>query len=635
MRKLLPVLVFSIYIFGGLGTIAIPSYNSETIRIVKSLTFLEQPKVEVKDDFLKIEFDGATTKLMAPGEPELPIYIETFMLPKEAKNIKVIFTIKDIEIMKIPGQIIPAFVYPLGLQTDVDKSLEKNEQLYMSNNLYPKNWFSYDIGRGLDGIDQVTFVKIVCNVVRYAPNLNIIKYLKGVDIAIKYNDPGITISEPDVYDMVIITPQRFANAFQPLVNHKNSYGLNTTLKTVEDILIEYEGFDAPEKIKYFIKYAIEEWGISYVLLGGGLKSHFYANDREDLNYGTKGWHVPVRYTNIIEWAGILGELNIGCISDLYYADIYESDGNFSSWDSNGDGFYAAWGKEDVENDILDLYPDVYVARLPCRNKLEVKICVKKIINYESKNPSSRPWYKKMIGIAGCTNEIYHGQLDGEYVCNLSFDYMNDFVEEEVKVYASNRDIGGLTPISKDIIKAFNGGAGFVFFEGHGNPFSWDTHWDNCKDWIGGIDISNFWRLFNLDKLPVVVVGGCHNGLFSVSMLKTFIVEFFYLYYHTFCVPTPICFSWGLCLVPWGGAIASTGLTGYGFIAHGQPVSLSCELDVNFFYEVGKENMSNFAQAHGGSITKYLNEHKIIKKTAYCITVYHAFGDPSLKFGGYK
>ena len=32
----------------------------------------------------------------------------------------------------------------------------------------------------------------------------------------------------------------------------------------------------------------------------------------------------------------------GVISDLYYADIYEEGGAFSSWDPNGDGVFAAW-----------------------------------------------------------------------------------------------------------------------------------------------------------------------------------------------------------------------------------------------------------------------------------------------------
>ncbi|NIM97229.1 MAG: hypothetical protein GTO24_03805, partial [candidate division Zixibacteria bacterium] len=56
---------------------------------------------------------------------------------------------------------------------------------------------------------------------------------------------------------------------QPLIAHKNSRGVQTVLKTTEEIYAEYVGRDEPEKIKYFIKDAIETWGVDYVLLVGG------------------------------------------------------------------------------------------------------------------------------------------------------------------------------------------------------------------------------------------------------------------------------------------------------------------------------------------------------------------------------
>ncbi len=634
MNKILPIIVVGILVLSGLGTIALPTEYPETIRITKPVIFPKQPTVELKDDYLRINFDGANSKLMVPGKSELPIYITTFKLPKEAQNIKVVCTLKDTGMMKISGEIIPVVVYLLGLERAVDKSLEKDEQVYQSNELYPSTWYSYDVGRGLDGEDRVTFVKIVCNVVRYAPALGTIEYMKGIDITVTYDDHVMTSAEPDVYDMVIIAPEKFSNEFQPLINHKNSHGVNTTLKTVEEILDEYDEFDAPEEIKYFIKDAIEEWGITYVLLGGGLKSHVFAKDRDDRNQGTKAWHVPVRYTNII-----LSHIDFpdpGCISDLYYADIYDGLGDFCSWDSNADGIFAAWGKHGAPDDDLDLYPDVYIARLPCRNRFEVKILVKKIIEYESTSPDAKPWLKRMIGIGGKVNEVYEGQPDGEYVCDVCFGYMCDFIEEPVRVYASNRDTGGLTPIPRDIIHSFNGGAAFVVLQGHGTPISWNTYWHEGSrdDWTGGLRFREILRLFNGKKLPVVVVGGCHCGLFNVSMLRTMSKDLSKKYFHTGGFPTPFCFSWGLCLVPWGGAIGSTGCTGYGFIHWEKPIGLNSEMEANFFYEVGKQNVGILAQAHGGSITKFLTENKIDSIEAHCITIFHLFGDPSLKLGGY-
>ena len=85
---------------------------------------------------------------------------------------------------------------------------------------------------------------------------------------------------------------------QPLIDFKNSKGLTTTFKSMEAILSEYTGFDQPEQVKYFIKYAYDTWGIKYVMLVGGLKSHIYAKDKDTISAGWKAWWVPVRYVTI-------------------------------------------------------------------------------------------------------------------------------------------------------------------------------------------------------------------------------------------------------------------------------------------------------------------------------------------------
>ncbi|UCF12378.1 MAG: hypothetical protein JSW06_10130 [Thermoplasmatales archaeon] len=259
--------------------------------------------------------------------------------------------------------------------------------------------------------------------------------------------------------------------------------------------------------------------------------------------------------------------------------------------------------------------------------------VKKIINYESTSPDSKSWFKTIIGVAGKTHAMYNGQPDGEYVVDTMIDHMGDLVDEAVKVYASNRDSGGLVPTSKDIKKAISSGAGYAILMGHGQPYSWDTHWVD-QGWSGGLMLHHFPMLFNGKKLPIVIVGGCHNGMFNVTLLTTVLPRYKDKYW-AHGLPCPFCFSWGLCLVPWGGAIASTGCTGLGLGTGGQPISLSSEMESNFFYEIGQNNTMNLAQAHGDAISKYINENTVTHSAAHCITIFQLFGDPSLKFGGYE
>jgi hypothetical protein len=91
--------------------------------------------------------------------------------------------------------------------------------------------------------------------------------------------------------------------------------------------------------------------------------------------------------------------------------------------------------------------------------------------------------------------------------------------------------------------------------------------------------------------------------------------------------------------PRGGAIASTGCTGFGLGSEDEgvddPVTLSSALEMNFFWQIGHNSVTNLAKAHSQAITKYINEHAIHQLDAFCITNWALFGDPSVKLGGYS
>jgi hypothetical protein len=163
-----------------------------------------------------------------------------------------------------------------------DAVFENDELVYESAALYPDTWYKYHESSGRNDNDiVVTFVKVVCYPVRYSPLNNEITYAGGFDIELSYTEP---LPQPRTtmvdMDMVIIAPKSFESALQPLITHKESKGVATMFKSVEDILTEYEGYDQPEQIKYFIKEAYDTMNITYVTLVGGLKSHIYAKDKD-------------------------------------------------------------------------------------------------------------------------------------------------------------------------------------------------------------------------------------------------------------------------------------------------------------------------------------------------------------------
>jgi hypothetical protein len=641
LKKILPIIIMGIVVLSGLGAANVLNDDTAQQQISDHFSFSDEVTLAEEDGYLQVTCEGIDHYLEDTGKPRLPVTLQTYEFSREVKieDITLIPTVAKEQI--INQKIIPvAQAIPLDQQTGSEQTsrLVEDASVYESNEVYPAEWSRYSIRCGLNTQGEpTTFVIVEVYPLRYAPLENTFYQLESIDISIDFEEPETPLETAtvDTYDLVIIAPELFSSALQPLIDHKNSYGVKTMLKTTEEIYSEYEGRDQPEQIKYFIMDAEKTMGIDYVMLVGGLKSYFYAKDKDDLNQGSKDWYVPVRYTNI---RGMDAD-PYGAISDLYYADLYRYNEEtetweFEDWDSDGDGIFAEW--KFFADDVLDLVPDVYVSRLACRDTKEVQLVVNKIITYESTSPDEKPWYSRMVGIGGRTFAIEDGKPDGEIVCDVSIDYMGDLINDPVKLYVSNRDSGGPLPIPDDIVAAFDEGAGYINFEGHGFPPGWNTHWADEEGWTGGIKILDFLRFSNEEKLPVVIIGGCHNGLFNITLLRALIMHFIVKneqFYWSHDYPTPECMSWRLISKPNGGAIGSTGCTGYGFGGN-TAVTFSAELEANFFYMIGQDNATTLAWAHQGGITKYITENVMVKRAVHCITVYQLFGDPSLYLGGF-
>ncbi|MCD6237546.1 MAG: peptidase C25, partial [Thermoplasmata archaeon] len=344
-------------------------------------------RVSYPNGQLSVEIVNVSTFVIGLGKPRLPEIVRVVELPFGVKNVSV------------------------NLEANYNESLAVPMATSVSPDPYPADDFYYRVGVGLNkNFEHVTFVSVHWHPVKYSPSANMLYIAETANVTISYEPANDSpFPENSSYDMVIIAPKVFRKALQKFVDYKNSIGIKTLLKTTEDIYKEYNGRDKPEQIKYFIKNAIETYGIRYVLLVGGLKSMIYAKPRDNANEGSKAWYLPVRYNNLYDkpkypLVDISSDeeevFDPGCLTDLYYADIYGEGGKFESWDPNDDGIIAAWGKPGVENDTaIDLYPDVLVGRLPCRNVREVVTVVNKIIGYE-KNTYNEEWFKKMIVISG-------------------------------------------------------------------------------------------------------------------------------------------------------------------------------------------------------------------------------------------
>jgi hypothetical protein len=406
MKKLTSVIIVLCFVLGGLGAAAIqPTDNSEYKMLQKTLRLSVADLIitEKDEQYLRVSFSQNDQLLLNPGKPILPKFIQTFELPFGATNIQVQLTSSEVIQQTINKQIQPSPApIPLTPIENYNQPLRKDEQIYQSNEPYPSQCYQYNVGVGVnEHFDHITFVTVHWYPIQYIPAQNIITIAETADITVTYTTPESTpFPQTTTYDMVIIAPAAFSDALQPLITHKNTYGIETTLKTTEDIYAEYNGFDKAEQIKYFIKDALEQWNIKYVLLAGGLKSTIYAKAKDTANIGSSGWHIPVRYSNIY------GGGDLGLVTDLYYADIYKEGGAFETWDSDGDGILSEWYLDDITGealetpeDIIDSMPDVAVGRLAFSDVQEVQEVVNKIITYETTSYGS-DWSKKMVVYSG-------------------------------------------------------------------------------------------------------------------------------------------------------------------------------------------------------------------------------------------
>jgi peptidase C25-like protein len=439
--------------------------------------------------------------------------------------------------------------------------------------------------------------------------------------------PLLHANSPQIqdYDLLIITPDIFEDELESLVVHKNSMGLRTKLVTLSKVYDEmfWNGRDNQEKIKYFIYQAYTNWHITYVLLIGDYRK------------------MPIRYVYNNE-PSEYDESRY--ISELYYADIVDAKGKFSSWNSNNNEYFGEWIGSKAQDYNIDLRPDVYVGRLACRNNNEVSIMVRKIIHYE-KETSNQEWFNRFVVVAGDTYPPGQYPFDtapyeGEENTLNAIENMTGF--DVIKLWASTGAFTG----PKDVISVINKGCGIMFFDGHASPIAWGTHPPEIEKngtWIWGLKNYHIPLLHNGYKLPVIVAGACHNAQFDVTpfnLLKVF--EGKTIHPGEWALE---CWAWKLVSQSHGGAIAVFSNTGLGMSKEDKVSQEGAGdyMDLQFFVEYGTNNSQYLGEIWAKAINRYINQFPVdwnnpagsdAAYDAKTVQQWTLLGDPSLLVGGY-
>jgi hypothetical protein len=630
MKYIMPALLAGIVVLSGLG--AVTTMGAENQPIIQNFSYtLTTPVIRDEESYALVDLNEMTSYLMDEGKPMLPVVTKTYTYPVGTvlDGVDVSFVTQS---YNVPYKIQPA-PSPVSLsdtiipQTAIDP--QPDSTVYNQAGLYPQDSYRVRTGVGLKDGERVLYVNVDC-FAQYEPLQNTVYVPTDIDITLKYNLPKSPLFTANEYDLLIITDETFKDALQPLVDHKNSHGIRTIVETTQEIYSTYPDHTQPEAIKLSIKDAIENWGITYVLLAGGRKGE------------TFNWYIPEFRSNNN------ADTESGYATDLYYADIYKEENGqvvFDNWDSNGNGKLGEY-RNMLTKDVMDFYPDVVIGRLPFRYPSQVSTVVNKIIQYE--NTAQDSWFKKAVLVAGDTFPPSRGGTKGWYEGELETSITEGILESAgfsiEKLWLS---IPGAWESSQDVTNQINSGVGFIHFAGHGNPAAWGNHPPDDEEhvFIQGFQLRDMSKYTNSDELPIMVIGGCHNAQFNVTMsnilteIRTYGIVKFLTYYMYLMSWVPMDGASWFVMENGGGAIATMGCTGfgYGYVNENWDKGLGGWIEPRFFNAYANQSKDILGEAHDQAIVDYINiignvnNDQIDRKT---IEEWVLIGDPTLKIGGY-
>jgi hypothetical protein len=306
---------------------------------------------------------------------------------------------------------------------------------------------------------------------------------------------------------IVITADSLKSAFQPLVRWITRKGIKARVISVEDIFAYYSGdpvseiYDPAGAIRGFLidSYSL---GLQWVLLGGD----------EDI--------VPVRYG----FTTGDHEADMTPPSDLYYSDL---NGN---WNVDGDEFYG-----EFLDDSVDIYPELFIGRIPCNNRTEVESWVSKVLSYETNPGNGDPSYLSRVFWTGA-DEL---RTAPAYVIQYG-SFPSDFTHDTTMLEEED----GIHPRGSEVITRMKNGYGWFNLYGHGgldnivvscpgpnHPSldrdflaSLDTcdayfhanHWGNNVEPGNGID-----SMMIGDKYGIMYVSSCYQAAYDQEHFPIF------------------------------------------------------------------------------------------------------------------
>jgi hypothetical protein len=584
-----------VLIGSGFGAAVSVNTHNEQFLLQQDISFSE-PVLTDQDNYLSVEVKEATSQASSPGNPIVPMYSKLFSFPFGTIIKDVSFSASSEQTIQLTKEILPgAQPTPVsgGVMTSSNQKQVKNDAVYSGKNSYPVSRLEYQVGAGLQGNEHVMFLSVHYYPVLYQPQQHSLLFTPTAHITITYEQPKQSEPLSTETKLLIIAPEEFSEALQPLIDHKIQYNVPTTLTTTEWIADHSTGRDLAEQIKYAIKDEIETNAVTSVLLVGGFDT------------------LPMRRSYVMLW-----DWDEEVITDLYYSDVYDSSGDFCSWDWNNNNQFGETG------DRVDHYPDVHLGRLACDSVQDVTIVVDKIIHYETETYGS-DWFNTMIYIGGNTFRWSPGN-DGEDINGIIMDIMPQF--SPVTIWTSKGNFNRRT-----ISNTITAGAGFLDYSGHGFENGMGTYTPT------GTKMKYYYSAYIKDtqngyKLPIIFFDACLTAKIDyvlqdlLNYRAYFVFDLLAKALRVNTSERQPCYAWAFINHENGGAIATIGATrtAFGGVDEG-----AGKMSIEFFsaYDSSQYLGEMMTQMQNGYLTDVPGDD-------FTVEEFILLGDPTLKIGGY-
>jgi hypothetical protein len=256
-------------------------------------------------------------------------------------------------------------------------------------------------------------------------------------------------------DYVVITPEAFLEAAEPLLARRKDQGLTAKVVSFEEIVSAFgHGRPSAQAIRDFLAYAYHSWSgpsLRYVLLLG------------DSSYD------PRNFTGLDQGAPLPAKW----VKTSYL------------WTSSDPTLGAINGE--------DLLPDVAIGRLPARTLEEAQALVQKVLEWEDgQQDLGGP------AVLVADNPDQAGDFEAD-IADIRASFLGGRDTRSILL----RQHGGNTRL--EILSSFDEGASLMSYVGHGGPAVWASE-----------NVLNSWdppKLLAQTRQPLMLTFNCLNGYF--------------------------------------------------------------------------------------------------------------------------